>query len=46
MRSKAEIASKRELRRLERRKIPAGSVLLKTSPAATSKRCFRMPASS
>ena len=29
MRSKAEIASRRELRRLERRKIPAGSVLLK-----------------
>jgi Protein of unknown function (DUF3754) len=36
MRSKAEIASKRELRRLERRKIPAGSVLLK---------CFRNIAS-
>jgi len=32
MRPKAEIASKRELRRLERRKIPPGSVLLK---------CFR-----
>jgi hypothetical protein len=36
MRSKAEIASKRELRRLERRKLPPGSVLLK---------CFRNIAS-
>ena len=36
MRPKAEIASKRELRQLERRKIPAGSVLLK---------CFRNIAS-
>ena len=36
MRSKAEIGSKRELRRLERRKIPPGSVLLK---------CFRNIAS-
>jgi len=36
MRPKAEIASRRELRRLERRKIPPGSVLLK---------CFRNIAS-
>jgi hypothetical protein len=36
MRSKAEIGSKRELRQLERRKIPPGSVLLK---------CFRNIAS-